>query len=91
MAKILMFLVGLWLLGGWAFLSVPKYIKYKDPKQSIDTRVKDILSQITLEEKIGQMLQIERKVASADVMKKYFIGKVHTIPSSIRYIHVNQS
>ncbi|CAN4100720.1 unnamed protein product [Withania somnifera] len=31
---------------------------------------------MTLEEKIGQMTQIERKVASADVMKQYFIGSV---------------
>jgi hypothetical protein len=28
-----------------------------------------------LEEKIGQMVQIDRSVASADVMNKYFIGK----------------
>ncbi|BFG37512.1 hypothetical protein CerSpe_237850 [Prunus speciosa] len=31
---------------------------------------------MTLEEKIGQMVQIDRSVASAEVMKKYFIGSV---------------
>lgn len=79
MVKILVFLVGLWLFGGWACLSGPKYMKYKDPKQSIDVRVEDLMSHMTFEEKIGQMLQIERKVASADVLKKYFIGKYHNI------------
>ncbi|KAL5708878.1 beta-glucosidase [Ranunculus cassubicifolius] len=52
------------------------YMKYKDPKQPLGSRVKDLLSKMTLEEKIGQMTQIERTVASGDVMKNYFIGSV---------------
>jgi beta-glucosidase len=52
-----------------------KYVRYKDPKQPINTRIKDLIGRMTLAEKIGQMTQIERQVASADVMKKYFIGK----------------
>jgi len=48
-------------------------MKYKDPNQSIDARVED-LSRMTLEEKIGQMLQVERKHTSADLVNKYFIG-----------------
>ncbi|CAN1245865.1 Beta-glucosidase BoGH3B [Linum grandiflorum] len=36
---------------------------------------------MTLSEKIGQMVQIDRSVASADVMKNYFIGKVVWIES----------
>ncbi|KAK9727095.1 hypothetical protein RND81_05G257500 [Saponaria officinalis] len=52
------------------------YLKYKDPKIKVGQRVRDLLSRMTLEEKIGQMVQIERKVASADVMKTYFIGSV---------------
>lgn len=51
------------------------YMKYKDPKQPLNARIKDLLSRMSLEEKIGQMVQIERTVASAEVMKKYFIGK----------------
>ncbi|KAG8055242.1 hypothetical protein GUJ93_ZPchr0001g32520 [Zizania palustris] len=52
------------------------YMKYKDPKQPTNTRIKDLISRMTLAEKIGQMTQIERLEASADVMKKYFIGSV---------------
>ncbi|KAL8255756.1 hypothetical protein R6Q59_030823 [Mikania micrantha] len=51
-------------------------LKYKDPKQPINIRIKDLLNRMTLAEKIGQMTQIERSVASADVMQKYFIGSI---------------
>lgn len=60
-------------------MSVPAegktYVKYRDPKQPLNARIKDLMSRMSLEEKIGQMVQIERSVASAEVMKKYFIGK----------------
>ncbi|GAU27960.1 hypothetical protein TSUD_146780 [Trifolium subterraneum] len=48
----------------------------KDPKQPLNTRIKDLVDRMTLEEKIGQMVQIDRSVASADVMNKYFIGSI---------------
>ena len=51
-----------------------EYLKYKDPKQPIAVRVKDLLSRMTLAEKIGQMTQIERVNATADALAKYFIG-----------------
>lgn len=50
-------------------------MKYKNPKESNDVRVEDLLNRMNLEEKIGQMLQIERKCASDNVVKNYFIGK----------------
>jgi len=50
------------------------YAKYKDPSQPIIARVEDLLARMTVEEKIGQMTQIERSDATADVMKKYYIG-----------------
>uniref|UniRef100_A0A0D6R511 beta-glucosidase n=1 Tax=Araucaria cunninghamii TaxID=56994 RepID=A0A0D6R511_ARACU len=53
-----------------------EYARYKDPSQPIVARVEDLLQRMTLEEKIGQMTQIEREVASADVMKQYYIGSV---------------
>ncbi|WJX29595.1 beta-glucosidase [Trifolium repens] len=53
-----------------------EYLKYKDPKQPLNTRIKDLIGRMTLEEKIGQMVQIDRSVASADVMNKYFIGSI---------------
>uniref|UniRef100_A0A2P2JXP7 Uncharacterized protein MANES_01G164700 n=1 Tax=Rhizophora mucronata TaxID=61149 RepID=A0A2P2JXP7_RHIMU len=37
---------------------------YRDPKAPIEARVKDLLSRMTLEEKVAQMTQIERSVAS---------------------------
>nr|AEP33580.1 b-1,4-glucanase [Gossypium gossypioides] len=57
-------------------LTKAQYMKYKDPKQAVNVRTRDLLDRMTLEEKIGQMVQIERSVASADVMNKYFIGSV---------------
>ncbi|KAK8546479.1 hypothetical protein V6N12_027261 [Hibiscus sabdariffa] len=60
----------------WCCLTKAEYMKYKDPEQPVLVRVRDLLDRMTLEEKIGQMVQIERTVASAEVMKKYFIGSV---------------
>lgn len=51
------------------------YLKYKDPKLPMGVRIKDLMKRMTLAEKIGQMTQIDRTVATSDVMKKYFIGK----------------
>ncbi|KAH6793698.1 Glycosyl hydrolase family protein [Perilla frutescens var. hirtella] len=51
-------------------------MKYKDPRQPLKVRVEDLISRMTLEEKIGQMTQIEREVTSADVIKNFFIGSV---------------
>ncbi|KAJ4763743.1 Glycosyl hydrolase family protein [Rhynchospora pubera] len=59
-----------------ATIGEAEYMKYKDSNQTINARIEDLLKRMTLAEKIGQMTQIERKVASADVMKKYFIGSV---------------
>uniref|UniRef100_A0A0D9V6A0 beta-glucosidase n=1 Tax=Leersia perrieri TaxID=77586 RepID=A0A0D9V6A0_9ORYZ len=70
------YLVCLLLLLHFASMGDAAYMKYKDPKQPTNTRVKDLISRMTLAEKIGQMTQIEREVASADVMKNYFIGSV---------------
>lgn len=37
-----------------------EYAKYKDPTQPIAVRISDLISRMTLAEKIGQMTQIER-------------------------------
>ncbi|KAG2655767.1 beta-glucosidase BoGH3B-like [Panicum virgatum] len=50
--------------------------RYKDPSQPLNTRIDDLLRRMTLAEKIGQMSQIERENATADVINKYFIGSV---------------
>ncbi|EOA19371.1 hypothetical protein CARUB_v10000466mg [Capsella rubella] len=51
-------------------------LKYKDPKQPLGARIRDLMNRMTLQEKIGQMVQIERSVATPEVMQKYFIGSV---------------
>ncbi|GAA0141480.1 glucosidase [Lithospermum erythrorhizon] len=70
------FVIGILLLSSFATISAADYMKYKDPKLPMKHRIKDLMSRMTLEEKIGQMTQIERSVASNDVMKKHFIGSV---------------
>jgi hypothetical protein len=55
-------------------LGSAQYVKYKDPKQPVSVRVKDLLGRMTLAEKIGQMTQIERENATAEQIAKYFIG-----------------
>ncbi len=55
---------------------------YKDPSQPVDVRVEDLLSRMTLEEKIGQMTQVENNSISPyylfppSEIAKYFIGSV---------------
>ncbi|EPS64616.1 hypothetical protein M569_10162, partial [Genlisea aurea] len=49
---------------------------YKDPKASVLSRVKDLLGRMTLEEKLAQMTQIDRTVASQSLMKQYAFGSV---------------
>ncbi|CAN6315260.1 unnamed protein product [Urochloa humidicola] len=59
-----------------AAATAAEYVKYKDPKQPINERVQDLLGRMTLEEKIGQMSQIERANATTEVIEKYFVGSV---------------
>ena len=70
--------VGLLVLILWSSSNVEgeEYMKYKDPKVPVGVRAKDLLSRMTLEEKIGQMVQIDRSVATPAVMKNYYIGSV---------------
>ncbi|XP_010426159.1 PREDICTED: uncharacterized protein LOC104711172 [Camelina sativa] len=49
---------------------------YKNPDAPVEARVMDLLSRMTLPEKIGQMTQIERVVTTHPVITDYFIGSV---------------
>src|SRR5919198_1366339 len=50
---------------------------YTDPNQPVSARVADLLSRMTLDEKIGQMTQVERTaVASASDLTTFRIGSV---------------
>ncbi|CAN1298226.1 Beta-glucosidase BoGH3B [Linum perenne] len=58
--------------------SVDVNVRYKDPKVPVEDRIIDLLSRMNLEEKIGQMTQIEVPVATPEIMDKYFIGSLLT-------------
>ncbi|KAL5991559.1 hypothetical protein ACLOJK_012468 [Asimina triloba] len=49
---------------------------YKDPKQAIEGRVKDLLSRMTLKEKAAQMTQVERSVAHLSALRDLALGSV---------------
>ena len=78
MTKVLIVLMGFFLMFLSETLGTGEQLKYKDPTKPLNVRIKDLLGRMTVEEKIGQMVQIERVNASADVMKNYFIGKYLT-------------
>lgn len=56
--------------------SVPADAPYKKASLPIDTRIADLLSRMTLEEKIGQMTQIERGSLRAGDISRYKLGSV---------------
>ncbi|MED6208560.1 hypothetical protein PIB30_046361 [Stylosanthes scabra] len=49
---------------------------YKNPSSPIEAHLKDLLSRMTLKEKIAQMTQIERSVATSSALKDFNIGSV---------------
>lgn len=51
-------------------------VVYKDPNQGVEARVEDLLKRMTLKEKIGQMMQLERKNLTAEIMKQYGVGSI---------------
>lgn len=50
--------------------------KYNDPSLSVDEKVSYLIEIMTLEEKIGQMVQPDRSTATPNDVKKYYIGSV---------------
>lgn len=52
------------------------HMKYKDETEPIEERIRDLMSQMTLAEKIGQMVQLDRTSATRDIMRDYAIGSV---------------
>jgi len=49
---------------------------YMDPTQDVETRVEALLAQMTLEEKIGQMLQPEQLYIKVEEVTAYGVGSV---------------
>ncbi|CAN1171099.1 Beta-glucosidase BoGH3B [Linum perenne] len=60
-----------------------QYRKYKDPTQPMNLRIRNLMKQMTLAEKIGQMVQIERSVASPDLIRNFSIGSVMSNSGSV--------
>ncbi|CAA7030505.1 unnamed protein product [Microthlaspi erraticum] len=61
------------------------YIKYKDPKVNVEERVEDLLSRMTLPEKLGQMTQVDRfnysySPSGPELFRKYMIGSILSNP-----------
>ncbi|KAL3518736.1 hypothetical protein ACH5RR_021325 [Cinchona calisaya] len=79
--------VGILLLFALATIAHGEYILYKDPKQPIVTRIRDLMSRMTLEEKIGQMAQIDRVYATSELMKNYSIGSLLSGGGSVPLPH----
>lgn len=52
------------------------WMMYQDPNQDVESRVEDLLSRMTLLEKVAQMAQIERSVASQNALTRLSIGSV---------------
>ncbi len=51
-------------------------LPYQNPDLSIEERVSDLVSRMTLEEKIGQMTLVEKDSINPDILREYFIGAV---------------
>ncbi|KAF3439544.1 hypothetical protein FNV43_RR17822 [Rhamnella rubrinervis] len=49
---------------------------YKNTNEAVEARVNDLLPRMTLAEKIGQMTQIERRVATPEVITNLSIGSM---------------
>jgi beta-glucosidase len=60
---------------------------YKDPNSPIEARVKDLLSRMTLKEKVAQMTQIERSVATPHYLQDLGIGILYIYI----YIYISSS
>ncbi|KAI3409502.1 uncharacterized protein J3R85_019249 [Psidium guajava] len=52
------------------------YSKYKDPSQPVYTRIRDLMQRMTLQEKIGQMTQIDHASVTPEILRDYSIGSV---------------
>ncbi|GFQ08256.1 lysosomal beta glucosidase [Phtheirospermum japonicum] len=91
MAKRTTFVIGVLLLVLvlTAVANAHVYKIYKDPRLPIGIRIKDLMRRMTLEEKIGQMTQIERMVATDKVLNKYSIGSILSGGGSVPARHAS--
>lgn len=48
-----------------------EYMAYKDPRKPVNVRVEDLVKRMTVEEKIGQMAQIDRRNLTVELMRSF--------------------
>jgi len=58
------------------YLTGTPVLPYKDPSLAPEARVADLLARMTLDEKLGQMVQTERAAAGGTEITTYFLGSV---------------
>jgi beta-glucosidase len=66
-------------LAAWLYAPAPAAAQtppYKDPSQPVATRVNDLMSRMSLDEKLGQMTQAERMSVSNAQITQFRIGSV---------------
>ena len=57
---------------------------YKNPDLSITERIADLLGQMTVAEKVGQMLQLDAQNDVADLIENVHVGSIlHTSPADM--------
>ncbi|EEF38424.1 beta-glucosidase BoGH3B [Ricinus communis] len=76
MARISIPLLGLFLVLCCFAAADAEYLKYKDPSQPLNVRIRDVMKRMTLAEKIGQMVQLDRSVVTPEIMRDYSIGSI---------------
>jgi len=67
-------------------MTVDEHLKavYQDPTRSISERVADLLSRMSLEEKIGQMMQLDARGDLEDHVLRRHVGSIlHTSPERV--------
>ncbi|CAL5428429.1 unnamed protein product [Camellia sinensis] len=75
----------LFILCLWTAMAEPKseHTKYKDPKQPLNIRIRDLMNRMTLAEKIGQMIQIEKANATHENLRDYAFGSILSAGGSV--------
>ena len=51
-------------------------VTYTDTSQTLESRIEDLLARMSLDEKIGQMTQVEKNSITPGDITKYFIGSI---------------
>ncbi|WIM94658.1 glycoside hydrolase family 3 N-terminal domain-containing protein [Actinoplanes oblitus] len=63
---------------------MPADFPYLDPSLDVEARVDDLLSRMTLPEKVGQMLQLDARQDLAEIIQEKLAGSIlHTSPAKL--------